>query len=129
MSVPYTTVTIPITRRQVRCPNAISKLIFQLNYKGVLTKDVVWGDPLEIKLESFDNFMKIVEIWRKSGRKEINQLYLFMVEKVEFKSKFVDPRRNRSDGNLLEISLIISPRDTDEFTELFKKAHIRNIRI
>lgn len=126
MSVPYTTVTIPITRRQIKCPTAVSKLIFQLNYKGLLTKDVIWGTPIEIQLESYDNFMKMVSIWRKAGKKEINQLYMFMYEKLEFRSKLAHPRRNRSDGNLLEISLIISPGDVNEFTELFKKAHIKS---
>ncbi len=126
MSIPYTTITIPITRRQVRCPTAVSKLIFQLNYKGLLTKDIVWGNPIEIKLESYDNFMRMVTLWRKAGKKEINQLYMFMYEKLEFKSRLSHPRRNRSDGDLLEISILISPNDVQEFTELFKKAHIKS---
>lgn len=119
-------IVIPIIRKEITTPKPIQKLIFQLNYRGFYTKEIKYGDIIEIELESINNFMKYVELWRKTHNKNVRMLYYFLVENVEFRSKLKDPRIvGYGSDELLTISLLISKDKADQFTDLFYKAHIR----
>lgn len=125
MSVPTVTLMIPIIRKEVISPKPIQKLIFQLNYRGFYTGEIKYGEKIEIELESYDNLMRFIRLWRTTPHRQVKELYQFLVENIEFKSTLKDPRASRSDGELLNVVLILPKNKAQQFTDLFYKAHIK----
>jgi len=117
-------ILIPVIKRKLRVPKGASRLIFQLNYRGLLTCDVKWGDPLRITLESQDQFLSYLASWRRSGKSQIHRLFRFLVEDVKYEMDVLNPLKHGNHCDLFKVIMLIPQSKIEEFTQIFYAAHL-----
>lgn len=120
----WITMNVPVLRYTIRTPKKISKLVYQLNFRGFKTKDIRWGEPIEIDFDSFDVFIKHVRDARRCGKREIYDFYEYLIKKIDFKLK-VHPFI----GNMHEpviVTLLLPHSQIKKFETMFYNAFIRH---
>lgn len=131
---PNVNITIPVTKRRMSVPKPISKLIFQLNYRGFLTDDIKWGEIVEVDLRSYKIFEKFVRTWRRGSTENIRKLFLFIKNELEFKVTPIDPLDDNEptakDGSkeMFKVVMLLPQSSIDKFRTLFYHAHIRKTK-
>lgn len=114
-------IVIPVIKKHIRVPQGAARLIYQLNYRGLTTREVTWEEPLRIKLESFQLFHKYMESWRYSKKPGIKKLYNFMSNYLTYELIVPDPAKYGCE--LFEVTMFIPQHKIDEFTQIFFAAH------
>ncbi len=117
-------ILIPVIKKSIRVPRGASRLVFQLNYRGLLTSRIEWGDPLRITLESQEQFLKYLEAWRRSGKSQIHRLFRFLVEDVKYEMDVLNPLTHGNHCDLFNVIMLIPQSKIEEFTQIFYAAHL-----
>ncbi len=117
-------ILIPVIKRKIRVPKGASRLIFQLNFRGLLTCDVKWGDPIRITLESSTQFLSYLEAWRKSNKSLIHRLFRFLVEDVKYEMDVLNPLKHGNSCDLFKVIMLVPQSKIEEFTQIFYAAHL-----
>lgn len=119
----WITINVPVLRYTVKTPKKISKLIYQLNLRGYKTKDIRWGEPIEIDFESYEVFLKHVKDARRCGKMEIYDFYNYLIEEIDFKLK-VHPFIGNPHEPVI-ITLLLPHSQINKFETMFYNAFIK----
>ena len=117
-------IVIPVIKKALRVPKGVSRLAFQLNYRGLHTKDIVWADPVRIELESYHQFQKYVELWRKSKKSQVHKLFKYIADELKYELFIRNPMREGNHCELLKVVILVPQSKIEEFTQIFYAAHL-----
>ena len=120
----WVTMTVPVIRHEIRVPKKISKLIYEMNLRGFTTSTIKWGDPLLIEFKSYSEFMDHIKKGRRTGKKEVNDFYEYVIREIDFKLN-VHPFVAVSHEPVI-ISMILKHSQIKKFESLFYNAFIKN---
>lgn len=114
-------IVIPVIKKHIKVPQGASRLIYQLNYRGLETSKIIWGDPLKITLSNYTQFRKYIEIWRNSKHKGVRKLYEYLSKELKYELKIIE--YNSKSTELFEIVMVVPQNKIEEFTQIFYGAH------
>jgi hypothetical protein len=120
----WITMTVPVLHHQIRTPKKISKLIYQMNLRGFKTGKITWGDPIIIEMSSHENFIEHVKKGRRTGKREIDDFYQFLIHEVDFKMN-IHPFIAVAHEPVI-VSLVLKHSQIKKFEKLFYEAFIKH---
>lgn len=116
-------IVIPVIKKRLQVPKGISRLAFQLNYRGLHTTNIAWDDPVRIELESYKQFQTYIEMWRNSKKSQVYRLFKFFADEVKYELFVLNNLVYGNKCDLFKIVMLLPQSKIEELTHIFYSAH------
>lgn len=84
-------VYLPRTKQTILVPKPISKLVFEMNYKGLATtRHDISGDEVMIELQKFEDWRRCLQKWQISATGADKSLWEFLKLNVAIEISLID---------------------------------------